>query len=55
MPLSLTDAGWTVQNATNQACNTTCTTGACVIGIDVVTTGFLACTDAIADNCLCAG
>ena len=49
------DLGWTVQNATNQACNTTCTNGACVIGIDTVTTGFLACTDATADSCLCAG
>jgi len=49
------DLGWKVQNATNQACNTTCTTGACVIGIDAVTTQFLACTDATADSCLCAG
>ena len=49
------DLGWTVQNAANQACNTTCTVGACVIGIDAITTAFLACTDATADSCLCAG
>jgi hypothetical protein len=49
------DLGWTVQNATNQACNSTCTTGACVVGIDTITTAFLACTDATADSCLCAG
>lgn len=49
------DLGWTVQNAANQACNTTCTTGACVVGIDTITTAFLGCTDATADSCLCAG
>lgn len=48
--------GWTAQNAANQACNTTCTTGACVTGIDTAVLGnFLACTDATADTCLCAG
>ena len=46
--------GWTPVNAANQACNTTCTS-ACIVGIDVITTGFLACTDATADSCLCAG
>jgi hypothetical protein len=46
--------GWTVQSATNQACNTTCVS-ACVVGTDAVTGGFLACTDATADSCLCAG
>lgn len=49
-----TDIGWTVQTATNQACNTTCTS-ACVVGTDTVTAGFLSCTDATADMCLCAG
>jgi len=50
-----TDLGWTVQNAANQACNTTCTTGACVVGLDTGAVGsFLACTDATADTCLCA-
>lgn len=49
-----TDLGWSVVNATNQACNTTCTS-ACVVGIDNITTAFLACTDATADSCLCAG
>ena len=49
------DIGWTVQNAANQACNTTCTVGACVVGIDAITTAFLACTDVTADSCLCAG
>mgnify|MGYP001593102778 CR=1 FL=1 len=47
--------GWTVQNAMNQDCNTTCTTGACVVGIDTVVIAFLACTDGTADSCLCAG
>lgn len=49
-----TDLGWSVVNAANQACNTTCT-NACVIGIDTITTAFLMCTDATADSCLCAG
>lgn len=49
------DVGWSVVNAANQACNTTCTS-ACVVGIDTAGTGgFLACTDATADSCLCAG
>ena len=47
--------GWSVVNAANQACNTTCTS-ACVVGIDTAVLGnFLACTDAAADSCLCAG
>lgn len=47
--------GWTVQAAANQACNTTCVTP-CVTGIDTLGTGgFLACTTATADFCLCAG
>ena len=52
-----TDIGWTVQSAANQACNTTCT-NACVIGFEItatVTTAVVACTDATADSCLCAG
>lgn len=50
-----TDVGWAVVNAANQACNTTCT-NACVVGIDTAALGnFLACTDAAADSCLCAG
>lgn len=50
------DLGWVPQNAANQACNTTCTVGACVAGIDTAALGnFLACTDATADSCLCAG
>lgn len=52
--------GWSEHNATNQACNTTCGTSACVIGLDigtvgVVNSGFVACTDATADDCICAG
>ena len=51
-----TDLGWAVVNAANQACNTTCTS-ACVVGIDTgsTTSAFLACSDATADSCLCAG
>lgn len=50
-----TDIGWVPVSAANQACNTTCTF-ACVTGIDTLGTGgFLACTDATADHCLCAG
>lgn len=47
--------GWTPVNSANQACNTTCTS-ACVFGIDTSAIGnILACTDATADSCLCAG
>jgi hypothetical protein len=48
--------GWTVQSATNQACNTTCTS-ACVIGMNtgVNPNAFLACSDTTTDSCLCAG
>lgn len=57
---STTGIGWSEHNATNQACNTTCGTSACVIGLDigtvgVVNSGFVACTDATADDCICAG
>ncbi len=49
------DLGWTVQNAANQACNTTCTTGACVVGINTDAFGaFLPCTNTSSDSCLCA-
>lgn len=51
-----TDLGWTVQNATNQACNTTCTGAACVVGIDTATPGvFLPCGNSTSDSCVCAG
>lgn len=47
--------GWTPVAAANQACNTTCTS-ACVFGIDTAAPQtWLACTDATADQCLCAG
>lgn len=49
-----TDLGWSVVAGANTACNTTCTS-ACVVGTDAITGGFLACTDATADSCLCAG
>lgn len=50
-----TDIGWTLQSAANQACNTTCTSG-CVFGGDTATDlDLVACTDATADICLCAG
>lgn len=51
------DLGWSVQSAANQACNTTCTS-ACVFGFNLtagVPGTLLACTDATADVCLCAG
>lgn len=57
---SATGIGWSEHNATNQACNTTCGSSACVIGLDigtvgVVNSGFVACTDATGDDCVCAG
>lgn len=49
------DLGWTRVNGANTACNTTCTS-ACVFGWDAAAPGaLLACTDATADSCLCAG
>lgn len=52
---NVNNIGWSVVNAANQACNTTCT-NACVVGLDTAAVGnFLACTDATADTCLCAG
>lgn len=52
-------AGWSVVTGASTACNTTCTS-ACVVGFDVGTLGvavahLVACTDASADECLCAG
>lgn len=57
---SSTGIGWSEHNAANQACNTTCGSSACVIGLDAGTVGvlnsnFVACTDATADDCICAG
>lgn len=50
-----TDIGWSVVAGVNTACNTTCT-HACVFGQRLGTgTGVVACTDATADQCLCAG
>ncbi len=51
--------GWSMVSVANQACNTTCTY-ACVIGFDTGTLGvtlpnLVACTDATADDCICAG
>ncbi len=49
-----TDIGWALVSGANTACNTTCTS-ACVIGQDTVTFALVACTNAIADVCVCAG
>lgn len=51
--------GVTVQTATNQACNTTCTSG-CFGGFNTGTLGVILphivnCTDATADECFCMG
>ena len=46
--------GWTLVSVANQACNTTCTS-ACIMGQETTSKAFLACTDATADICLCAG
>lgn len=56
-----TGMGWTVKTGSNTACNTTCpASSACVFGFDSGTVGVVnsapvACTDATADICLCAG
>lgn len=52
--------GWSEHNATNQACNTTCGTSACVMALDIgtvgiINSGFVSCSDATADDCECAG
>lgn len=53
-----TDLGWTVVAGADTACNSTCTS-ACVAGWNLtagnITGTLLACTDATADACLCAG
>jgi len=50
------DIGWTVANGANTACNTTCATSGCVFGMNTGALGnFVACTDATADTCICAG
>lgn len=48
--------GWAVVAGANTACNTTCT-NACVFGVNTAATeaDIVACTDATADECLCAG
>jgi len=48
------DLGWVVMSASNTACNTTCVS-ACVLGQETTSKAILACTDATADVCLCAG
>lgn len=48
------DFGWALVSAANQACNTTCVS-ACIMGQETTSKAFLACTDATADICLCAG
>lgn len=47
--------GWTVKSGANTACTTTCGTSGCIEGWDAVPTTPLACTNATADNCICAG
>lgn len=53
-----TDLGWAVVAGADTACNSTCTS-ACVFGWNLtagdITGTLLACTDATADACLCAG
>lgn len=51
---STSDVGWTVQNAANQACTTTCTSGA-GFGFDTGAGTLVGATDATADVCLCLG
>ncbi len=50
--------GWAIVAGANTACNTTCTSG-CVFGIangsEADEQTIVACTDATADSCLCAG
>lgn len=48
--------GWTVVAGANAACSTTCTTP-CVFGVNTAATeaDIVACSDATADECLCAG
>jgi hypothetical protein len=48
--------GWSVVSGANTACTTTCT-NACVFGVNTAATeaDIVACSDATADKCLCAG
>lgn len=47
---------WSVTAGANTACNTTCVS-ACVFGVNTAATeaDIVACSDATADECLCAG
>jgi len=51
-----TDIGWNVVAGADTACNTTCT-NACVFGVNTasLTADIVGCSDATADECLCAG
>lgn len=52
---STTTIGWAIVAGANTACTTTCT-NACVFGEDTAVVGtIVACADATADLCLCAG
>lgn len=48
------DIGWALISGANTACNTTCA-NACVVGQNTANFALVACTDATADVCLCAG
>ena len=54
LPASL-DGFWSVQSSGNQACDTTCTNGAAVVGFDSDGGNMVATSSALADECLCAG
>ncbi len=43
----------TIANTANTACNTTCSTKACITGFDAGASAFVACATATADTCLC--
>jgi len=47
--------GWTVVSGADTACETTCDEPACVFGWDAGTSAIVACDNAIADTCVCAG
>ncbi len=48
---------FTMKSATNQACDTTCANSQCIAGQQLAGSSFafLNCSDATADNCICAG
>jgi hypothetical protein len=53
---SADDIGWTSAASANQACSATCAgTGNCVFGYDIGNTALVACDNADADSCICAG